>query len=318
MDPNFFTEVLNPFTIASANWIAPILALGTPIFWMLATLELCAVFAVMLVKHDLMGMVEDLTASLIGIGLGYVIFENAAGWGIDLALTFGILGNEVGGTGFALNPDGLMHLGLKLATAIWSAIGYGSWLTMPVTSFIACFAGDAVFIIFAWAALKVTLLLAEAFVAVIGGSIFLPFGAFRFTHQLVGAWINWILGVGVQIFVTYLVLAVAFPLITNWVALLAGSFSLITSSWIQSMIILAQAFVFWMLVVQMPKQARMMVSNAVSPFTGIGTAMGVIGAALGGAEAVANTAIGAAAAVMEPGSLTGATQAKLNKMLRST
>lgn len=318
MDPNFFTEVLNPFTLASANWIAPILALGTPIFWMLATLELCAVFTVMVVKHDLMGMVEELTASLIGIGVGYIIFTNAAAWGLDLAQTFGILGNEVGGTGFAMSPDGVMKLGLELATGIWSAVGYGTWLTMPLTSFIACLVGDLIFVIFAWVAIKLTMLLAEVFVAVIGGSIFLPLGAFRFTHQLVGAWINWIIGVGVQTFVTYLVLAVAFPLITNWVALLTGSFSLITSSWIQSMIILAQAFVFWMLVVQMPKQARMMVSGAVSPFTGFGTAMGVIGAALGGAEAVANTAVGAAAAILEPGSFTGATQENLNKMLRST
>jgi P-type conjugative transfer protein TrbL len=285
---------------------------------MLATLELCAVFAVMIVKHDLMGMVEDLTASLIGIGLGYVIFENAVAWGLDLVRTFGILGNEAGGLGGATAPDSLMHLGLALATAIWSAIGYGSWLTMPVTSFISCFVGDGVFIIFAWVALKVTMLLIEVFVAVIGGSIFLPFGAFRFTHQLVGAWVNWIIGVGVQTFITFLMLSIAFPMITQWVSLLTGSFSLITSSWIQSMIILAQAFVFWMVVVQMPKQARMMVSGVVSPFTGFGTAMGVIGAALGGAEAVANTTIGAVAAVMEPGSLTGATQAKLNKMLRST
>jgi hypothetical protein len=107
-------------------------------------------------------------------------------------------------------------------------------------------------------------------------------------------------------------------MIKDWVGLLTGSFSLITSSWIQSMIILAQAFVFWMVVVQMPKQARMMVSGAVSPFTGVGTAMGVIGAALGSAEAGANTAIDVAAAILEPGSFTGATQEKLNQMLRST
>jgi P-type conjugative transfer protein TrbL len=318
MNPTFFQQILAPFAIASASWIAPILALGTPIFWMLATLELCTVFAVMLVKHDLMGMAEDLTVSLAGIGVGYVIFENAAPWGLDLAQTFGILANETAGLGAATSPDGLMHLGLALATAIWSAIGYGSWLTMPVTSFIACFVGDAVFIIFVWVAIKLTLLLAEVFVAVIGGSIFLPFGAFRFTHQLVGTWINWIIGVGVQTFITFLMLSIAFPMITNWVSLLTGSFSLITSSWIQSMIILAQAFVFWMLIVQMPKQARMMVSGAVSPFTGLGTAMGVIGAALGSAEAVANTAIDAAAAILEPGSFTGATQENLNKMLRST
>lgn len=172
MDPNFFTEVLNPFTLASANWIAPILALGTPIFWMLATLELCAVFTVMVVKHDLMGMVEELTASLIGIGVGYIIFTNAAAWGLDLAQTFGILGNEVGGTGFAMSPDGVMKLGLELATGIWSAVGYGTWLTMPLTSFIACLVGDLIFVIFAWVAIKLTMLLAEVFVAVIGGSIF--------------------------------------------------------------------------------------------------------------------------------------------------
>ena len=36
----------------------------------------------MVAKHDLMGMVEDLTASLTGIGVGYIVFTNAAALGL--------------------------------------------------------------------------------------------------------------------------------------------------------------------------------------------------------------------------------------------
>jgi hypothetical protein len=38
MDPTFFAQVIQPFALNSAAWTAPILRLGTPIFWMLATI----------------------------------------------------------------------------------------------------------------------------------------------------------------------------------------------------------------------------------------------------------------------------------------
>ena len=56
MNPHLLQNVLTPFATGASQWIAPILALGTPIFWMLSTIEIMCVFALMVVNHDIRGM----------------------------------------------------------------------------------------------------------------------------------------------------------------------------------------------------------------------------------------------------------------------
>lgn len=294
MDPNFFTNVLNPFALTAPHWFAPILALGTPIFWMLATLELCTVFAVMVINRDIPSMCDDLMLSLIGIAVGYVIFQNAAEWGLDLVQTIGPMGGQVGGLPpGAMNPDGVMKYGYAMASALWAAVGYGSFFVMPGTTILCLLVGVAIFALFVWIAVTLLLLLCEAFFAVIGGSIFLPFGAFRFTHQLLGAWINWIMGVGVQTFTMYLVLSIALPIINGWVAALRitagpGSFTSaipMTANFLNPMLVLAQAMIFWALAVKMPLIARGKVDGVISPFVGVG---GVVRSAMSSIHAGAD------------------------------
>jgi hypothetical protein len=139
------------------------------------------------------------------------------------------------------------------------------------------------------------LLLCEAFFAVIGGSIFLPFGAFRFTHQLVGAWINWILGVGVQTFAMFLVLSIALPIINGWVAALGAPVGApasfispipMTANFLNPLLVLAQAIIFWALAVKMPLIARSKVDGVISPFVGFS---GVVRSALSSINAGADS-----------------------------
>jgi P-type conjugative transfer protein TrbL len=295
MSPNFFSQVMVPFLARAVSWTAPILALGTPIFWMLATLELCVVFALMAVNHDIPSMVDDLMLSVIGIGVGYFIFDNAAAWGFDIARTITGIGAQVSGFGSTLSPDGIMAYGYTMASTLWSSVSLGTFLLQPPTTLICLIVGCVIFVLFVWIAITVLLLIIEAFFAVIGGSIFLPFGAFRFTHQLVGAWLNWILAVSIQTFATYLILSVAQPLIAAWVSTMGvsisgapGSFvSAIpyTSNFLNPFLVLAQTFIFWTLAVKMPLIMRHKVDGIISPFVGMG---GVVRSALSSANAGAD------------------------------
>jgi P-type conjugative transfer protein TrbL len=295
MSPSFFSQVMVPFLARSASWTAPILALGTPIFWMLATLELCIVFAVMVVNHDIPGMVDNLMRSVIGIGVGYTIFENASAWGFDLARTISGMGAQVSGFGSTLSPDGIIAYGYTMASMLWSSVRLGTFLLQPPTTIICLIVGCIIFVLFVWIAVTLLLLIIEVFFAVIGGSIFLPFGAFRFTQQLVGAWINWILAVSMQTFAMYLILSVAQPLIASWVAAIGGSVtgspgSFIspipyTSNFLNPFLALAQTFIFWALAVKLPLIMRDKVDGIISPFVGLS---GVVRSALASANAGAD------------------------------
>lgn len=295
MSSSFFSQVIAPFIAHAGTWAAPILALGTPIFWMLATLELCIVFALMVVNHDIVGMVDDLMRSVIGIGIGYTIFQNAADWGSALARTIAGIGAQVAGFGSTLSPDGVMAYGFTMASTLWSSVSLGTFLLQPPTTIICLIVGCVIFVLFVWIAITLLLLIIEVFFAVIGGSIFLPFGAFRFTHQLVGAWVNWILAVSMQTFAMYLILSIAQPLIAGWVAAMDGSItgtpgSFIspipyTSNFLNPFLVLAQTFIFWALAVKLPLIMRHKVDGIISPFVGVS---GLVRSALSSANAAAD------------------------------
>jgi hypothetical protein len=256
----------------------------------------------MVINHDIPSMCEDLTLSLLGIAIGYVIFQNAALWGLDLIQTIGPMGGQVAGSGStAVGPDDVMKFGYTLASTLWSAVGFGSILLMPSTTLVCLVVGLVIFLLFVWIAITLLLVICEAFFAVIGGSIFLPFGAFRFTHQLIGAWVNWILGVGVQTFAMFLIMSIALPLVGKWVASLGVSVSgtphsfmsavPMTSNFLSPLLVLAQTCVFWMLAVKMPLIARSKVDGVISPFVGVsGVVRSALASAHTGADAIATPA----------------------------
>jgi TrbL/VirB6 plasmid conjugal transfer protein len=205
------------------------------------------------------------------------------------------MGAQVSGFGSTLSPDGIMAYGYTMASTLWSSVSLGTFLLQPPTTIICLIVGCIIFVLFVWIAVTLLLLIIEVFFAVIGGSIFLPFGAFRFTHQLVGAWINWILAVSMQTFAMYLILSVAQPLIASWVAAMGGSVtgapgSFIspipyTSNFLNPFLVLAQTFIFWALAVKLPLIMRHKVDGIISPFVGMS---GVVRSALSSANAGAD------------------------------
>ena len=137
MDPNLLRTRLHRSPTLLAQWQTAIFALGYPIFWMLAFIELGIVFALMIINRDLPGMIDDLVRSVIGIAVGYILFQNAADW-----MRNGVIATiaEWGGRSAAypsssLSPDGVLAAGWALASTLLKAMALGHWLTMPVTRF---------------------------------------------------------------------------------------------------------------------------------------------------------------------------------------
>src|SRR5580658_304178 len=130
MDPNLLQNVLTPIANSVAQWQAAIFALGHPIFWMLAFIELAVVFALMIINRDLPGMIDDLVRSVVGIGVAYILFENATDWMRNgVIATIAEWGGQVSGMSVAsLSPDGVLAEGWTLARMLLSAMAHGHWL----------------------------------------------------------------------------------------------------------------------------------------------------------------------------------------------
>ena len=80
---------------------------------------------------------------------------------------------------------------------------------MPVSDLVIMLAALGVTVVFGWAAIMLLELQIESYVAAIGGSIFLPIGAFRFTTHVTGYYFGWVLSVAVRFFFTLSLLGVA-------------------------------------------------------------------------------------------------------------
>jgi len=303
VDPNLLQNALSPIANAVAQWQTAIFALGYPIFWMLAFIELGVVFALMIINRDLPGMVDDLVRSVVGIAVGYILFENAADWMRNgVIATIAEWGGIVSGLSVTdLSPDGVLGEGWNLAGMLLSAVAHGHWLTMPITDLVTMPAAIGVAVVFGWAAIMLLELLIESYVAAVGGSIFLPIGAFRFSAHVTGYYFGWVLSVAVRLFFTLSLLGVAQSLVAAWTNQLIANTGFITGNLTIPIQIVLEAVLFLMLLVHVPTFAGRMLVGAVMPSVGAaglaqsmdaagGAATAVDQAAASGAQSAASTA----------------------------
>jgi P-type conjugative transfer protein TrbL len=232
MDANLLSNALTPIANGVGQWQTAIFALGYPIFWMLAVIELGIVAAMMIINRDLPGFIDDLVRSVVGISVAYILFENASDWMRNgVIATIAEWGGSLSGVSVtSLSPDGILAAGWGLASTLLSAMAHGHWLTMPVSDLVIMVAALGVTVVFGWSAIMLLELQIESYVAAIGGSIFLPIGAFRFTTHVTGYYFGWILSVAVRFFFTLSLLSIAQALVQTWAAELTSNLTLITGN----------------------------------------------------------------------------------------
>lgn len=270
MDPALLGNALTPIANAVGQWQTAIFALGYPIFWMLAVIELGIVAAMMIINRDLPGFIDDLVRSVVGIGVAYILFENAADWMRNgVIATIIEWGGMVGGISpTSMSPDGILSAGWGLASTLLSAMAHGHWLTMPVSDLVILLAALGVTVVFGWAAIMLLELQIESYVAAIGGSIFLPIGAFRFSSHVTGYYFGWILSVAVRFFFTLSLLGVAQNLVLAWSGELNGNLAFITANLTIPIQIFLESILFLMLLIHVPTFAGRMLVGAVMPSVG--------------------------------------------------
>jgi P-type conjugative transfer protein TrbL len=296
MDPTLLNSALTPIASAVGHWQTAIFALGYPLFWMLAFIELGIVAAMMIVNRDLPGMMDDLVCSVIGIAVAYILFENAADWMRNgVIATIGNWGGMVGDVDpNSMNPDGILAAGWGLASTLLKAMAHGHWLTMPVSDLVILLAAAGITVVFGWTAIMLLELLIESYVAAIGGSIFLPIGAFRFSSHVMAYYFGWVLSVAVRFFFTFALLGVAEQLIQTWSLDLNANVGLITGNLTIPFQIVIESILFLMMLIHVPTFAGRMLVGAVMPSvgtSGLAASMTAAGSAASDAgQAVASAA----------------------------
>jgi type IV secretion system protein TrbL len=294
--PEFFQTIMGPF-VNNTGWFGSIYDFALPLYFMMATISLAFVMGYGMISRDAAGTAADLGRTLIGIGFGWVILNNADIIGNAIYNTFLQIAGSVGGVpAAALSPDGLMVWGAGMVGTMTEAVGFGTWLMHPAGAILILVIALLILIFFLIMAGILMVLIIEGFFAIVGGTIFIPFGAFHWTSAFLNMWLMWIMAVSVQLFFMYLVLSVGVNMEEGWAAQFAASQIFLTSNLWVAFIALAEALTFMFIALWLPLQARRIVYGS-GPGIGFGSMIrGAVGA-FGEAGAVAsNISFGAAAA----------------------
>ncbi|HVN90980.1 MAG TPA: type IV secretion system protein [Candidatus Binataceae bacterium] len=265
-DFSFFQDVLNQFATIVAQWQTQIFALGTPLFWSMAFIELGLIGAIAVLSHDITAIVEDLVRGVMAIAVAYWLFQNAADFTRHgVVATLGLWGAMAGGVpANSMDPQSIMVAGFGLATTLLNALGSAHWLITPVNDVVVLGCAIVIVICFGWTAITLLELLIESYIACIGGTMLIPLGVTRFGHHYIERYLGWVVSVGIRLWFTYAILGIGVQLVAAWSASIQHNSSLITGNLVFPIEAACEAGIYVMMLTRIPNYVGTLVAGAVT------------------------------------------------------
>jgi len=221
MDAQILNDILSVFTGSIDGTIAVLTGIGLSLFGILALISYYQRYATTVLSGG--GLGDALASFLLilgGIGAGYWVMLNLAAMTDALYQTFLTWGGTGGGfTGSQmLNPGVIVDTGFRLARPIrtltdnligWMAVW--SWPTM-LTYTLSYY---AMVLSFFFLAAHLLFVIVEFKLSVLAACVLVPCGIWSPTAFLAEAGVGWVVGSVVRVFLTAVLMGLAFPLLSR-------------------------------------------------------------------------------------------------------
>lgn len=300
-DPNILDEVGKTYQDASAGWGTVLVPIAKSLFMKLALIELLwsGIWWV-IERDDPNQVIVAVLRKIMPLMFFWAILLNFDTWIPAVIDSFSQAGQKAGNLP-ALTPSSVLDRGLEVATTICNAANAIGLFSGNASKFIlAGLAALGILLCFGVIAGQMLVTLIESYIVVSGGVLFLGFAGSRWTTTFSEKYISYAVGVGVKLFVTYLIIGAGQHLSDTWAAKITTE--MVVADY---MTILAGALVYMFLAWQIPSLASSMLSGTVSMTLGAAAATaGTMAAGAAGAAGLAQAGVMAGA-----GSVAGAVQA---------
>jgi type IV secretion system protein TrbL len=280
-------SILHAFTAVTQQWVQPLTAEATRLFWILAELEFCWLgIRLALRGADIQEWAAELVNVILFIGLFYALLENGSVWVGDIVQSFR-QAPAAAGIKTVLVPGDVFAFTINVAesfTEKLSVTDLGTDLVKCLTALICIIMGCLI------AALEVAALV-ESYVVIYGGVLFFGFGGSRWSKDLALKIVIYGFSVGAKLFCLELIVGLSFGVLeqinANPPTQISDYFTLV------GVFIIVSALVF-----MVPSMVQSMVSGS-SFSTASATSIAAAGAA------VAAGAVGVAKAVAASAATSG-------------
>src|SRR6266852_1980029 len=136
---------------------------------------------------------------------------------------FAAAGERAIGSSATVSPSGIIDIGRQTSLTVLNTLDVGVLLKNPAMAVFGAIAALIVALAYVVIAAQLVLVLIESYVVLGGGVLFLGFAAFRGTAGFADSLIAYTFGVGIKVFLLYLIVGLGTGIARSWIPLIQAS-----------------------------------------------------------------------------------------------
>jgi P-type conjugative transfer protein TrbL len=216
--------IANQYRDASRLWRPRLIPVAQQLFMLLASIEFAVSGIVWALRHDRLDDIAakfllkfTLTAFLLALITSFTF------WIPPIVNGFAAAGERAIGGGGTVSPSAIIDIGRETSLSILNALDVGVMLSNPAMAIYGAIAAFLVALAYTAIAAQLVLVLVESYVVLGGGVLFLGFAAFRGTAGFAENLIAYTFGIGIKIFLLYLIVGLGSQIARGWIPLIQSS-----------------------------------------------------------------------------------------------
>ena len=216
--------IADQYRDASRLWRPRLVPIAQQLFMLLASIEFAVSGIIWTLRKD---SLDDIAAKFLLkftlVAFLLALITSFTFWIPPIVNGFAAAGERAIGAGGTVSPSGIIDIGRETSLSILAALDVGVMLTNPAMAIYGAFAALIVALAYTAIAAMLVLVLVESYVVLGGGVLFLGFAAFRGTAGFAENLIAYTFGVGIKIFLLYLIVGLGSQIARGWIPLIQSS-----------------------------------------------------------------------------------------------
>ncbi len=261
------------YQAASRLWRPRLIPIAQRLFMILAGIEFAVSGAIWALRRD---SLDDIAAKFLLkftlMAFLLALITSFTYWIPPIVNGFAAAGEQAIG-GLTVSPSGVLDIGRETSLKVLATLDLGVMFKNPAMAIYGALAALIIALAYIAIAAQLVLVLVESYVVLGGGVLFLGFSAFRATAGFAENLVAYTFGVGIKIFLLYLIVGLGTEIARGWIPLIqASTFFGSASPLLQ---VVGGAVIFAVLAIRVPNAVASRLAGQSS--LGIGAALRALG-----------------------------------------
>jgi type IV secretion system protein TrbL len=216
--------IANQYRDASRLWRPRLIPVAQRLFMLLAGIEFAVSGAIWALRRD---SLDDIAAKFLLkftlVAFLLALITSFTYWIPPIVNGFAAAGERAIGSGVTVSPSGIIDIGRETSLNVLRTLDLGVMLKNPAMAIFGALAALIIALAYVAIAAQLVLVLVESYVVLGGGVLVLGFAAFRGTAAFAENLIAYTFGVGIKIFLLYLIVGLGSQIARGWIPLIQSS-----------------------------------------------------------------------------------------------